>query len=319
MQRLGAFSCLAIFVGLFLAATAVYYTQVVHEPTAETASVFKILALASLAGTALAHFLYRLHIIPFDKPVVRVSVGAVLGLVVFSGIFFVEHIMSTIQLSKATRDSDLFSVVKGHCGVYSGHGLIRWYKTSWNPTLQNRMEAFLFSNQCRIEHFVDLRHRQQIPCNADENSYACLERWMTIFSKRGFWNIETRKMFFEAIKQTGIKSGDDDAEKKWIQYAFKDHDLEQARPTLVQQAGIGGEFSDMNLYYKTKDEYDNLTMTKTVFDFVETQLKKEDKPSPDVLKFKDMQKEVSLQLEKLPELEENLRNIRSKVSYNPSL
>lgn len=318
MQRFGTISCLAIFICLFLAGTSVYYTEVAHEPVAEATSLFKLFFLACFAGIALSQFLYRLYIIPFERPVVRIPIGAGVGLAVFATVFFAEHVMSTIQLSKAMRDSDLFSVIEGHCGVYSGRGLIRWYKTSWNPTLQNRMDTFLFSNQCRIDHFVDLRHRQQIPCNQNESPYACLERWMMTFSKKGFWNISTRKMFFEEFKTSGIKNSDDDAEKKWIQYAFKDHDLEQARPTLIQQAGIGEDFSDLHLYYKTKDEYDNLAMTKVVFDFVEEQLKKDEKPSPEAMKFREMKKEVSLQLEKLPELEENLHSIQSKISYNPS-
>jgi hypothetical protein len=308
MRRLIAISCLTIFLAFFLIASVDYFRN---------GLTVKTIALGGLAGVALAQFLFEFSIIQIKRRAIRNILGVLTGVVLFSGVFFAEHVMSTIQLSRAMRDPESFAVVSGHCGVYSGRGLIRWYQLSWKPVIENKMAAFLFSNQCRIDHFLDLRKRAQLPCAQDEDALSCLNRWMTTFSKRGFWNYPTRKMFY-AEAQSGVINGQDaEVDKKWIKYALQDYELEQSHPTLIQQAGVEEDFNDIHHFFKVRDEHQNLVLTKEIFEHAAQAIK--DDKTPEAQRFKEVRKEVNLKLEKLPELEEDLKNAQAKVSYNPSL
>lgn len=317
MRRLITVSCLTIFLALFLTASVDYFKNVAYPEQPQVDSVLKIVGLGALAGLALIHFLYEFSIIQIKRRAYRNGLGMLIGIAVFFGVFFAENVMSTIQLSKAMRDPETFAVVNGHCGVYSGRGLIRWYQLSWDPRIENKMAAFQFSNQCRIDHFLDLRKRAQLPCLQEEDALSCLNRWMTTFSKRGYWNYPTRKMFFDEAKVGVISGRDADADKKWITFALRDYELEQSHPTLTQQAGVEEDFNDVHHYYKVRDAHQNLVLTKEIFEHAALAIK--DDKTPDALRFKEIRKEVNLKLEKLPELEEDLKNAQAKVSYNPSL
>lgn len=315
MRRLITISCLAIFVALFLVASVDYFKHVAYPAQPEIDYLIKIFVLACLAGVPLAQFLYAFSIIQIERPALRAALGMLVGVAVFGAVFMAENVMSTVRLSKAIRDNEVFAGIQGHCGVYSGRGLVRWYQLSFDPNIENRLQAFQFSNRCRIDHFLDLRKRNQLPCQADEDSLGCLSRWMLTFSKRGYWNYPTRKMFFEEAK-TGLVTGPDaEAGKKWVGYALRDYELEQSHPTMIQQAGIEEGFNDVHHYHKVKEELDNLLLTKEVFEYA-AQIQKDDK-SPDTIKFREVRKEVELKLEKVPELEELLQTAKSKISYSP--
>lgn len=305
MRRLTTIFCLAIFVASFLIASVDYFNDVAYPPDARFAAILKITALAAIAGIALSEFFAQLNIIQIKQFFLRAPLGILIGVVLFWGIFFSEHVMSTIRLKRAIRDPDVFAVVRGHCGVYSGRGLVRWYKESLGSDLNKQLASFNFSNQCRIDHFLDLRRTNQINCMTDEDPMACLSRWMLTFSKRGYWNLPTRKMFFEEAKANA------DGDKKWISFALRDYELELSHPNMIQQAGIQEDFNDLHHYHKLKEEYDNLLLTKEIFAHVEKRVK--DDRSAEVQKFKETRKEVNLKLERIPELEVDIRNTKEKI------
>lgn len=126
-------------------------------------------------------------------------------------------------------------------------------------------------------------------------------------------------MFFEEAQNGIIKRSEEDSVKKWISYALRDQDLESSRPTLTQQAGIDEDHNDVHYFFKIKDEYDNLNLTKLIFEKAEQHILDEKALSNEIVKFKELRKEVNLRLEKLPEIEENLKIIQTKINYNPSL
>lgn len=299
-------------------ASVVFYEQIIKNSAGDPDTWSLIVGLAVVSGVFLSQGLHGCGVWQQFRLGTRSFLGTLIAVLVFGVIFFFETTWSTIQLGRASRQPEVFADLSGHCGVYSGRGWQRFWNEVWNRNFRGGMEGFLGANRCRIEHYQLLKAKSQLNCNGIQDSSQCLDFYMQVFGRRGHWNSITRQFFFDEARAGAISENRADTERLWIQYFIRDRELELARPGITQQARVEDDFSESAEYYKAKEELENLRLTKRMVEKIDALIKSDEK-TPEVLKYRDLRREWLHQFERLGELEDQVRILRAKLSYNPSL
>ena len=312
-------SCFVLFFVGFFSASVWRFCHVVYPARHQAIENLPLLAIAIFSGIALAQGLSLLNLFA-TQAWKKFVYGGVMGVVLFFALFATEDLLSNKKLY-THPNSQSFSQIKGHCGVYTGRALQKIYRFSWDPGLASLLADFDVSNQCRIHRFMELSKRGQLDCRTGEDPVQCLTRWMPVFAERGYWNGDAREMFYQQVQdryQTSKIQGDGAkiSNDSLIEYALKDYELEMARPSILKQAGLEEEFSDDYMVAKQSDDLENVVLTKKIFEAITAIAQNEISGAlerPLISKYKETLKEVNFKTEKIPELEKDLNELKKRA------
>jgi hypothetical protein len=329
---LNAFNVLIFLVG-FLFAASFRFQHVVYEEV-RTDRIFAVLiAVSAISGISLGWFLKRLKLFPASG--FRTSVlGAALGYILFFGLFSFEDRLSEKRLHALHQPSD-FGYLRGHCGVYLARAMDRVYDSILDPSVRNQMKEVTIANHCRIHHLKLLDRSNQLGCDPEKDQVQCLLRWMDGFSEHGFWDVTLRRFFFSRVAEIYLSETPLDKPAKgtlaptlspdgkfpitsknsYLEYALRDHELELARPSFLEQAGLKEEFTDQYEQLRTQEELENAIATRDIINFVEKAVRPiNENESPTLRKFAELTREIKAQAEKIPELKRDLEGIKTRSS-----
>jgi len=315
-----AFLYFLVYILAFFVAEVVRFRYWIFQGDHAPGMLFVFLVLAMISGYCVLAAFKKLELLKLttDK---QVFYGTIFGVASFLVFFIFEDVISENRLMQSS-DPKVFSEIRGHCGAYAGRAILKYYYVDVDPTPAHLILDYEMSDHCRLAHFADLKKNNVVLCDKKEDEVQCQVRWMDIFAEKGFWNAADRKVFLDEVLSIKSRVRSDQLriqEDSWYNYALKDHDLVGAHSGTLKQAGIDEQFSDEYNFYKYKDELDDLKMTEEIFTAIRG-MKTEDTPlSPGLVKFQDLDQEVRFDIEKIPELEKQIGDIKKRLNYNPSL
>ena len=237
----------------------------------------------------------------------------VLGFLAFFPLFMilckVESTLSqNLLMSETTINA--FSEINGHCGVYAGRAILKVYDRNFRSNISGALRDYEIGNQCRLKHFSLLESENLLRCSPLENKIDCSVRWMNAFAEKGFWNYKSRLFFYE--KMVALAEGVNHKEESMLNYALKDQELEMSRQSLLKQVGLDEGGSNPPQSFSDAEELQHLELTLQVFNKVQEMTKDlKGRPSPQLLRFRDLYPEIQQKKNRLEEL-------KKSVSYNPA-
>jgi hypothetical protein len=298
MNRLLTIFCFFFFFfGFFISELLRFYFLVYQKNSTFSIQVL-LLGIAALSGCVLLHSFSRLRLINISRAR-QLGYGALIGIVSFYVLFACEDFLSEKRLYRESGFPE-FSQVTGHCGVYAGRVMIHAYDQNAEPILPHHLKDYQMSNRCRANHLAELQKRHFAACAPNLDAVQCQIVWMSIFAEKGFWNVDSRRHFFERILELSDENKQANFSPKikdtsWMEYAIKDYELASGNSTEMKQAGIEEQFSDEYLYYKQQEDSENLQLTQKIFAKVSELVSRLDPKSPDLLKYREVEREAASQ------------------------
>jgi hypothetical protein len=203
-----------------------------------------------------------------------------------------------------------FSKITDHCGVQSGRTFLKLLHANSDNDRDGEFEEFKLNNRCRVTHFFYI---MQLPsfCNVNEDPMDCTIRWMEGFSRHGYYNSRTRRMFFDRVQKIWPNSKKESA---LVEYLFKDQELAAAKMGILKQAGLDDTMNERYLLIQEREDLQDLLVTKDLVEWTHSVLNTErNNPEPYLFKLKDYTQDVSAKLAKIPDLQTEIKQLESKA------
>jgi hypothetical protein len=139
----------------------------------------------------------------------------------------------------------------------------------------------------------------------------CTIRWMEGFSRHGYYNSRTRRMFFDRVQKIWPNSKKESA---LVEYLFKDQELAAAKMGILKQAGLDDTMNERYLLIQEREDLQDLLVTKDLVEWTHSVLNTErNNPEPYLFKLKDYTQDVSAKLAKIPDLQTEIKQLESKA------
>ena len=304
MRKIAGISLVFLFIAGFFAASVFRFEHFILEGNHSRTILGPLVLLSLFSGIALFAGLKALHLIQQQLWTIAMY-GAVTGLLVFNLLFGVEDVLSARGLYHHPVSAQ-FNSLRGHCGVYSGRALIQFYLKSLNPSVKNSISDFEISTRCLISHYQEVEKLRALDCDPSETPAQCHFRWMKVFAEKGYWSEGVRRLFLEQMKN--LSKDNLITDESLVEYVVQDQDLLSANPPLLKQVGLEDDLTDLSIFLRQSEEYDNLVISKSIADDVSHLL--HDQPPES---FKALSANIKIQAEKLPDLEKDLAELRSRI------
>jgi hypothetical protein len=221
----------------------------------------------------------------------------------------IESTLSQNLLLSETASST-FAEINGHCGVYAGRAILRVYDRNLRGNISGALRDYEIGNQCRLKHFSLLESENLLRCSPQENKIDCSVRWMNAFTEKGLWNYKSRLFFYEKV--AALAESVNHKEESMLNYALKDQELEMSRQSLLKQVGLDESGSNPPQAFLDAEELQHLELTLQVLNKVQEMTKDlKGRPSPQLLRFRDLYPEFQQKKNRLEEL-------KKRVSYSPA-
>jgi len=298
------FSFLAFLICFLGALTARFYHAVYLDR--ESSSYFFMLVILLILSSIFMGMTARNLSVRKRNHRWAAFLGFTLVAPLFLGISKFETVMSQNLLSSQS-DPSYFPDINGHCGVYAGRALIRAFDLNFKSPAEVAFKNFEMGMRCRLRHFVFLEKEKKLGCKDGEREIECRIRWMQSFSEKGYWNFQTRKFFFENVReQWELNRKDEDL----VNYALKDQELEMSRQGILKQVGLDEGVSVQPMLISQRDELSHLELTIKIFDQVAEAVHDfKGVPSPELLKFRDLNQELQQKRTKVSEIKQNIQQL----------
>ncbi|MBC7395948.1 MAG: hypothetical protein H7333_00775 [Bdellovibrionales bacterium] len=308
MNPLKSLFSFLLFLAFFYAALALRFDLLIYPKSQGLEFYWPLYCTILVSGIGLGcafHFLkIRAHSLP-----TFLGFGIAAAFLVFAGVAATEDELSENRFLQRTKP-EYFGLLDDHCGVYAGRTLLKVLHAKFSQPQMGLLREFRINNTCRLKHFIYLSEQNPGVCSPGEDKIDCRVKWMGQFSNHGIWNHQTRKFFLAEVMKLWLSSKNEEA---LVNFVAKDQELEAARSGFLKQAGIEEELAEQFILFHQKDELENLKVTQKVFaDAGPLLADVKSAPPPYLLKFKDMQSEVQMKLQKIPEVEKDIAQIEQR-------
>ena len=273
-------------------------------------------------GVLIHSILYRLRLISASIPK-KIIYGGGLGIVFFSSFFWFEQ-QRSFQFLNKQEDKIAFSDLKGHCGLFIGRGLLRFYRLDWETGLENHLREYRLNDLCRNKHFIAVEKKNALGCASEQDGIRCRLEWMDVFANKGFWNANVRLLFLDQVMKVWFKEStqnQEDAGLALFEYLLKDKQITEKSPDILNQMNIEEQFSDEYLYEKQKEERDELLVTQEIYSKIKEIIvsREQSSKTKDLFSsepYSSLENAIKLEIERLPELDKNIEILGKKLKQN---